>query len=196
MARTLDERLDQPVEQPRLRIDPTVWRQMIAWAKVTDSEVSGMALLEPEGDDDLLLSRVFLLPQLGNAVATQLDPVGMAELMAQLLDEGIDPSGLRVWWHSHGREAPFWSGQDEKTIEGFAPSSMVSVVVDHRQRRLARLDRYRPRHTTWLEVDGADPIEDWADGELDRARADVRQAVGALAGDPRLRPGTGDTPSI
>ena len=142
MARTLDERLDDPVEQPRLTIDPGVWRQLVAWAIVTDSEDSGMALLDPAGHDDLLLSRVFLLPQVGNAVATQLDPVGMADLMGQLLDEGVDPSALRVWWHSHGREAPFWSGQDEQTIEGFAPSSMVSVVIDHRQRRLARLDRF------------------------------------------------------
>ena len=189
MTRSLDERLDDPVEQPRLTIDPGVWRQLVAWAIVTDSEVSGMALLEPAGDDDLLLSRVFLLPQVGNAVATQLDPVGMADLMGQLLDEGVDPSALRVWWHSHGREAPFWSGQDEQTIEGFAPVPMVSVVIDHRQRRLARLDRYRPRHTTWLTVDGADPIEDWSDAELATAREEVRQAVGSLAGDARLRPG-------
>jgi hypothetical protein len=189
MTRTLDQRLDDPIEQPRLHIDPPVWRQMVAWAIVTNSEVSGMGLLEPAGDDDLRLTRVFLLPQLGNAVATQLDPVGMADLMGQLLDEGIDPSGLRVWWHSHGREAPFWSGQDEQTIEGFAPASMVSVVIDHRQRRLARLDRYRPRHTTWLTIEGADPIEAWSDAELETARAEVRGAVGSLAGDPRLRPG-------
>jgi hypothetical protein len=194
MARSLDERLDHPIEQPRLRIDPAVWRQMIAWATVTNSEVSGMGLLEPDGDDDLRLSRIFLLPQLGNAVATQLDPVGMADLMGQLLDEGVDPSGLRVWWHSHGREAPFWSGQDEQTIEGFAPSAMVSVVVDHRQRRLARLDRYRPRHTTWLTIEGAEPIDDWPEAELDDARSAVRAAVGSLAGDARLRPGTGDSP--
>jgi hypothetical protein len=192
MARTLDERLDDPVEQPHLTIDPAVWRQMMAWAIVTNSEVSGMALLEPDGEDDLRLSRVFLLPQLGNAVATQLDPVGMADLMGQLLDEGIDPSALRVWWHSHGREAPFWSGQDEQTIEGFAPSAMVSVVIDHRQRRLARLDRYGPRHTTWLAVDGAEPIEDWSDAELESAREAVRATVGSLAGDARLRPGGSD----
>jgi hypothetical protein len=194
MARSLDERLDDPVEQPRLVIEPAVWRQIMAWATVTNSEVSGMALLEPEAADDLRLTRVFLLPQLGNAVATQLDPVGMADLMGQLLDEGIDPSGLRVWWHSHGREAPFWSGQDEQTIEGFAPSSMVSLVVDHRQRRLARLDRYRPRHTTWLAIEGADAIEDWAESELEAARTAVRETVGSLAGEARLRPGSDDSP--
>ena len=193
MAKTLDQRLDAPSEQPTLLIDPAVWRQMMAWATVTNSEVSGMGLLEPWGDaEDLRLTRVYLLPQLGNAVATQLDPVGMADLIERLLEEDIDPSGLRVWWHSHGREAPFWSGQDEQTIEGFAPSSMVSVVIDHRQRRLARLDRYQPRATTWLTVEGAEPIEDWTDVELEAARSEVRDVVGSLAGDARLRPGTGD----
>jgi hypothetical protein len=152
-----------------------------------------MGLLEPWGEsEDLRLSRIYLLPQLGNAVATQLDPVGMADLIERLLEEDIDPSALRVWWHSHGREAPFWSGQDEQTIEGFAPSAMVSVVIDHRQRRLARLDRYQPRATTWLTVEGAEPIEDWTDAELEAARSEVRDVVGSLAGDARLRPGTGD----
>src|SRR5262245_36277827 len=196
MPRSLDDRLDRPVEQPRLVMGAGVWRQIMAWASITNSEVSGMGLLEPEGDDDLRLSRIFLLPQLGNAVATQLDPVGMADLMGQLLDEGVDPSGLRVWWHSHGREAPFWSGQDEQTIEGFAPAPMVSLVGDHRQRRLARLDRYRPRLTTWLTIDGADPITDWNDAELDAARAAVREAVGALAGEGRLRPESGEPTEI
>ena len=189
MARTLDEMLNNPVEQPRLVIDPAVWRQMMVWARVTDSEVSGMGLLEPTGEGDFRLSRIFLLPQLGNAIATQLDPVGMADLMGQLLDEGIDLSVLRVWWHSHGREAPFWSGQDEHTIDGFAPAPMVSLVIDHRQRRLARLDRYQPRHTTWLTIDGADPIESWTDAEIDVARREVREAVGTLVGEDRLRPG-------
>jgi hypothetical protein len=190
MTRSLDEMLEQPVEQPRLVIEPAVWRQLITWAKVTDSEVSGMGLLEPEGETDFRLSRAFLLPQLGNAVATELDPVGMADLMGQLLDEGIDPSALRVWWHSHGREAPFWSGQDEHTIDSFGPAAMVSLVIDHRQRRLARLDRYQPRATTWLTIDGADPIESWTDDEIAAARQEVRDAVGTLAGESRLRPGS------
>jgi hypothetical protein len=189
MAKSLDEILDHPVEQPRLVIDPAVWRQLISWAKVTDSEVSGMGLLEPEGESDFRLSRIFLLPQLGNAITTQLDPAGMAGLMEQLINEDQDPSALRVWWHSHGREAPFWSGQDEHTIGTFGPAPMVSLVVDHRQRRLARLDRYRPRHTIWLTIDGAEPIDAWTDEEIEAARREVRAAVGTLAGESRLRPG-------
>jgi hypothetical protein len=191
MARSLDEILEVPVEHPRLVIEPAVWRQIIAWATVTNSEVSGMGMLEPEGDDAVRLTRVFLVPQTGNAMATQLDPEGMADLMAQLLDEDQDPGALRVWWHSHGREAPFWSGQDEHTIEGFAPVPMVSVVVDHQQRRLARLDRYSPRDDRWMEIAGADPVGDWTDEELERARDEVSAVVGSLPREARFRPGTG-----
>lgn len=189
MTKSIDEMLDHPVDQPRLVIEPAVWRQLMAWAKVTDSEVSGMGLLAPEGNSDYRLSRIFLLPQLGNAISTQLDPGGMADLMEQLINEDLDPVGLRVWWHSHGREAPFWSGQDEHTIDGFAPAPMVSLVVDHRQRRLARLDRYQPRHTTWLTIDGAEPIDSWTAEEIDAARLEVRSAVGTLASEARVRPG-------
>jgi hypothetical protein len=195
MTRSLDEMLERPVEHPRLVIDAAVWRQLIAWATVTNLEVSGMGLLEPDGDDGFRLSRVFLLPQTSNAMATQLDPVGMADLMAQLLDEDLDPAALRVWWHSHGREAPFWSGQDEHTIDGFAPAPMVSLVIDHRQRRLARLDRYSPRDDRWLQVEGAEPISDLGPDELEAARSEVAAVVGTMPQEARYRPGT-DSMSI
>lgn len=191
MARSLDEMLEQPAEHPRLVMGAGVWRQLMAWAIVTSSEVSGMGLLEPDGEDAFRLGRVFLVRQTGNAMATQLDPMAMADLMSELIDADQDPAALRVWWHSHGREAPFWSGQDEHTIEGFAPVPMISLVIDHKQRRLARLDRFDPRDDRWLEVIGADPIADFSDAELASARSDVQESVGSMPQEPRFRPGSG-----
>lgn len=191
MARSLDEMLEQPAEHPRLVMGAGVWRQLMAWAIVTSSEVSGMGLLEPDGEDAFRLGRVFLVRQTGNAMATQLDPMAMADLMFELIDADQDPAALRVWWHSHGREAPFWSGQDEHTIEGFAPVPMISLVIDHKQRRLARLDRFDPRDDRWLEVIGADPIADFSDAELAAARSDVQESVGSMPQEPRFRPGSG-----
>lgn len=191
MARSLDEMLEQPAEHPRLVMGAGVWRQLMAWAIVTSSEVSGMGLLEPDGEDAFRLGRVFLVRQTGNAMATQLDPMAMADLMSELIDADQDPAALRVWWHSHGREASFWSGQDEHTIEGFAPVPMISLVIDHKQRRLARLDRFDPRDDRWLEVIGADPIADFSDAELAAARSDVQESVGSMPQEPRFRPGSG-----
>ena len=134
----------------------------MGWARATDAETSGMALLEADGAD-LRVGRLFLLPQAGNEVETELDPAALAALVGDLVDAGEDPAALRLWWHSHARETPFWSGLDEHTIESFAPVAMVSLVVDHRARRLARLDRFEPsRVVQWvtLHLDRDGVIED------------------------------------
>jgi hypothetical protein len=158
----LDRLLDEPPERPRLIMAPDDWERLMGWALATDSETSGMGLLSADGAD-LRVARLFLLPQAGNEVETELDPAALAGLVGELVDDGIDPGGLRLWWHSHARETPFWSGLDEHTIESFGPVSMVSLVVDHRSRHLARLDRFEPRravHWVTLHVDRGGAIEE------------------------------------
>ena len=190
----LDQRLDEVDGPARLVLSPSVWRRLMDWARATDFEVSGMGILAVDGDD-LRLTETFLLPQLANELETQLDPAGLAALVVDLVGRDRDPAALRVWWHSHARETPFWSGLDERTIQGFAPVTMVSLVVDHRGRRLARLDAFAPRRTKLLDVAEVGPSGDaTADAAPDpeAARVEVEQAVGALGGEPaRLQIGRG-----
>jgi hypothetical protein len=187
-SRVADE-LAEWVEAPadtRLVLDRGVWQQLMAWATATDLEVSGMGLLEIDGHD-LRLAKAFLLPQLANEVETQLDPAPLARLVVDLVEREVDPATLRVWWHSHARETPFWSGLDERTIDGFAPASMVSLVVDHRGRRLARLDAFAPRRTRLLEVVELNgPRGDRDVVDPDAAREEVERAVRAMAEPGRL----------
>jgi hypothetical protein len=193
MTSALERLLDDPPERPRLIVAPDDWNLLIGWALATDSETSGMGLLEADGAD-LRLTRLYLLPQSGNEVETELDPAALAGLVVELVRAAVDPAGLRLWWHSHARETPFWSGLDEHTIEGFAPVSMVSLVVDHRARHLARLDRFAPRATHWVTVhadaDGTEPHRgNGAPGRGSAALDDVRRAVRRLDGSTGLRVG-------
>jgi len=189
----LERLLDDPPERPRLIVAPDDWNRLMGWALATDSETSGMGLLEADVSA-LRVTRLYLLPQSGNEVETELDPAALASLVVELVRDGVDPAGLRLWWHSHARETPFWSGLDEHTIEGFAPVAMVSLVVDHRARHLARLDRFGPRVTHWVTVhadrDGAGPQRgDGAPGLEAAALDDVRRAVRRLDGYAGLRAG-------
>jgi hypothetical protein len=42
-----------------------------------------------------------------------------------------------------------------------------------------------------MEIAGADPVGDWTDEELERARDEVSAVVGSLPREARFRPGTG-----
>lgn len=183
MSAELDRLLDDPPERPRLVMALADWERLMGWALATDSETSGMGLLEPDGAD-LRVARLFLLPQAGNEVETELDPAALAGLVGELVDGGIDPGELRLWWHSHARETPFWSGLDEHTIESFGPVSMVSLVVDHRSRHLARLDRFEPRravHWVTLHVDRG--------GTIEEVRPTTARGPSATPDLPRAAPG-------
>jgi hypothetical protein len=192
----LDRLLDDPPERPRLILRPADWEQIMGWARATDSEVSGMGLLAADGAD-LRVDRLYLLPQAGNEVETELDSAALAGLVGELVEEGADPGALRLWWHSHARETPFWSGLDEHTIESFGPVAMVSLVVDHRARHLARLDRFVPARvihwvTVHLDRDGTiEELRPTPPGTHAGARDDVARSLRRLGGPAGLRVGGG-----
>jgi hypothetical protein len=58
--------------------------------------------------------------------------------------EDKDPELVKVWWHSHGNGACFWSGIDSSTIELFNNSWMVSIVGNRLGDYKARVDIYEP----------------------------------------------------
>ena len=185
---TLDDRLETELEEPVLAVDPVAWDALVGWSRATDLEVSGLGRLVPT-DDGFRMTDAYLVRQSATAYETELDPADLAALVARLADDGTDTDGLRVWWHSHAREAPFWSGVDERTIASFAPIAMISIVIDHRLRRLARLDRFAPRGTAWVELDvAAGPVagdESSPDAAAaDAYRGDVERLVIAADGRP------------
>jgi hypothetical protein len=182
MAASLDSRLTTGAEEPHLTFEDEAWRSIVAWATETDREVSGIGLVEPVGDD-FRVKNVYLLRQIATDWETELDPGALAVLVGELVERGVDPAGIRLWWHSHGHEAPFWSGVDERTIVSFSPNAMISLVVDHRLRRLARLDRFAPRGTAWVWVDVPDTSPDEAARAA--ARRDLARHVQAVPGAAR-----------
>ena len=84
---------------------------------------------------------------------TPFDSAAVADLLVSLARADRPTDGLRLWWHSHAREAPFWSVVDEGTIAGLRGAGFVSLVGNQELRFLARYDTASPRLTRWLWVE-------------------------------------------
>jgi hypothetical protein len=151
--RNIDEANERPLPyEPHITFTRESWRKLVLYTLHCPFEIGGLGLIKPV-DKDFLLTDVLLVSQDVNDIATRLDSRAVSELIMELMDSGQDPGELKLWWHSHAHEAPFWSGVDQDTIENFKNDYMISLVANHRLQFLARQDYYPVRRTTWVWVD-------------------------------------------
>ena len=142
-------------EERRLTFAPEVWRKIYLYTTQCPVEISGLGIVEPDGPtgEDFKVTQLFMVTQDVTDIQTRMDQEEVSLLVTSLVEEDRDPSGLRLWWHSHAREEVFWSGEDEETIEHFANDWMISLETNHKMKTLCRLDHYAIRSTTWVWVD-------------------------------------------
>lgn len=168
---------------PVLRIAPEAWNKLWLYIALCPKEVGGLGRLEAAADGALVLGECFLLEQEVTDVDTVLDPEAVSRFLLDYVAAGRDPAELQVWWHSHAREAVFWSTDDERTIEHWQGDSLVALVGNHAGRFMARRDWYRPARATlgWLDVERPaerpplnDPLAEAVRAEL-AARVHQRQ---------------------
>lgn len=145
--------LIRSAERPALRILPEAWEKLSLYVRLAEGEVGGLARVERDGPD-FILTECYLLDQRATDVDTELEPGALSRFIIQDLMSGRDPSELRLWWHSHAREACFWSTDDERTIDGWTGDWLVALVSNFAGKFLARWDQYEPTRQTvgWLDV--------------------------------------------
>jgi hypothetical protein len=165
-------------ERPALRASRRAWEKLWLYIRLAEGEVGGLGSVVEDGDD-FLMTDCFLIDQQATDVDTELEPEAASRFLIDYLNQGGDPSELRLWWHSHARESVFWSMDDERTIETFGGESLVALVGNHAGKFLARFDRHEPKRETvgWLDFipPGPPPAED---GPLaERARAELASRV-------------------
>ncbi|MBI4492072.1 MAG: hypothetical protein HY690_04695 [Chloroflexi bacterium] len=163
---------EPPPYEPHLAFTAPAWRKLVLYVLNCPFEIGGLGLVEARGQD-FLVTDVLLVEQDVNDIATRLDSGAVSALLLQLLESGRDPGELKLWWHSHAHEAPFWSGVDEQTIERFQNDFMLSVVSNHELRFLARQDHYAPRRTTWVWVDKPSDGLESSPEEVEAVRAEI-----------------------
>lgn len=149
-----------PRSYPVLEIEPRAWQKLWLYVSLCPVEVGGLGALATRPDGTLVMTDCYLVEQEVTDVETVLDPEAVSRFLIQDLERGGDPARLRVWWHSHAREAVFWSTDDERTIENWPGEMLVALVGNHAGKWLARQDWYWPARKTmgWLEVRHPDQV--------------------------------------
>lgn len=168
-------------ERPALRVLPAAWEKLWLYIRLAGSEVGGLGSIDSDGPD-FLITDTFLIDQSATDVTNELDPAAVSRFLIEYTESGADPSGLRLWWHSHARESVFWSADDERTIERFGGEMLISLVGNHAGKFLARLDRFEPRRETAGWVDFIPPASppDETGRAAERARAELAERVQVL----------------
>jgi len=133
---------------PRVFIAPQALQRLKLYIDLCPFEVGGLGVVEPFGKD-LFVADIFLLRQRASGSDTELDPQAVADHLLRTIQEGKDPSSLRLWWHSHAEGDISWSDTDKRTIEALQIDQLVSIVGNKRHEFGCRLDRFSPERTTF-----------------------------------------------
>lgn len=126
---------------------PAVKQQLDAYIDAADGEISGLGRVKMNGSV-LTVEEIFLFKQVCSSASTVLSDDDVANFLIEAVDRGIDPSELKLWWHSHAKMNVFWSKTDDDNIETFANGWMLSIVGNKAGNYLCRVDLYEPLRLT------------------------------------------------
>ena len=137
-------RLSLTCNTMKLIIPKEVEERIHGYVMSVESEIAGMGKVRIEGDT-MIVEEVMIYEQEVTGATADLSPKAMAKWQSDLVRAGGSPKMWRLWWHSHANMAAFFSGTDTGTMDAQTESDWVmSLVVNKRRERKARLDLYRP----------------------------------------------------
>lgn len=126
-------------------ITPEAKQRLDLYVAAVDGEISGLgSVMVLKGN--MYIADIFLLRQESSSSETELNAGAVSELLNELIAAGEPVEMLKLHWHSHANMSAFWSGQDDKTAEGFANGWMLSLVINKKGEYKCRLDVYEPVH--------------------------------------------------
>ena len=129
----------------KIYITPEAKQMLDLYVDATTEEISGLGKVRKIGRK-IMIEQVYLLKQKSSGSSTDLDMDAVSDFLVEMVDKGDGAENLKLWWHSHGNMGAFWSGTDDKTIEGFDNEWMVSLVMNRKDEYKCRLDVYDPVH--------------------------------------------------
>lgn len=125
-------------------ITQKVYNKMFQYVAATDNEISGLGIVEELPGIGIVITDIYLLKQINTPASTELDPMDVSKLLTELAKQGKE-TRLLLWWHSHANMDTFWSGTDNRTIEGLKSGSyFISMVVNKRFDIKARIEIFSP----------------------------------------------------
>jgi len=128
----------------KLIIPKEVEERIHGYAMSVDSEIAGMGKVRVEGDS-IIVEEVMIYDQEATGATADLSQEAIAKWLTELVRAGDSPKMWKLWFHSHHTMPAFFSGRDTATIDGQTEGDwLVSLVVNCKREREARLDLYRP----------------------------------------------------
>lgn len=129
----------------RLIITAEVEAKLNAYVMAVDTEIAGMGKVKVSDAGDIMLLDVAIYDQVVTGGTADLSTEALAKFQTELIKAGESPEDWVLWWHSHAGMQAFFSGTDTSTIESSTEYQyLVSLVVNRRRERKARLDLYHP----------------------------------------------------
>ncbi len=129
----------------KLTIPKEVEAKLHAYVMSVNSEIAGMGKLKLGENGDFIVEDVMIYEQEVSGATADLSSKAVARWMSDLVKAGGSPKEWKLWWHSHDTMSAFFSKTDTDTIDRQNEGDwMVSLVVNRKREREARLDLYRP----------------------------------------------------
>jgi proteasome lid subunit RPN8/RPN11 len=137
----------------KLIIPKEIEKRIHDYVMSVDSEIAGIGRVRIEGED-IHVEEVMIVDQEVTSVTADLSPQAMAKWQTELVRAGGSPRDWLLWWHSHDTMNAFFSKRDTDTMDEHSESDwLVSLVVNKKQERKARLDTYRPFRMYMEDID-------------------------------------------
>lgn len=139
----------------KLIIPKEVEARLHDYVMSVDSEIAGMGRVSVSEDGETVtVEEVMIYEQEVTGATADLSPQAIARWQSDLVKAGGSPKHWKLWWHSHHTMAAFFSGTDTATMDRQSEGDwMMSLVVNVKRERKARLDMYRPFRMFLDDVD-------------------------------------------
>lgn len=132
---------------PVVYITPEAKQRLDLYIQCADGEISGLGTVARLGND-FLVTTVRLFKQECTGASTELSSEDVSKFLLEAVQSGLDPSTLKLWWHSHVSMSCFWSVTDDATASRFNNGWMLSLVGNKKGEYLVRLDLFEPIRLT------------------------------------------------
>ncbi len=136
-----------PKPQVTVQIDCETYGRLHAYVRSTPGELTLLATAEPDLERNQIRVRQLFLPhQVSTSCHTQVSEEALAQLLVEAVQAQVDVASLKVWLHSHGSMAVFFSTIDDQNIRNAFPQSpwVLSIVVNRAGDIKARLSLFSP----------------------------------------------------
>jgi hypothetical protein len=107
-------------------ITPEVHAQIKYFVDKSNIEISGLGRIERDSNNNMVVTKVYLLKQENGATSTDICEQAAAQLMYETRE---DKGSLNFWWHSHVNMGTFWSTTDMDTIKQFGKNGFLLSTV-------------------------------------------------------------------